>query len=116
MISTSGMRRATSATRSVPLAACGIGHFRPAAKGLHGLVNVFVIGRHADSGRPPGPPGRFVGMLNQRLAGLGQEQLPRQPRRSQPGGDDDLTAHESTALITRSSKLAAIRFPGGTTR
>ena len=91
MISTSGIRRATSATRSVPLAAVGIGHFHLAAEGPHLAEDLVMVGRHANAGRPRRALRGFVGMLDQRLAGLGQQQLSRQPGRGEPGGDDDVS-------------------------
>ena len=89
-MSTSLIRRATSAIRSVPLGALGAGHHHLAPKRPHRRGNLLMIGRHAHAPRPPRLLGRLISMLHQRLAGFGQQHLASQPRRAETGGDDDL--------------------------
>ena len=48
----------------------GAGHVDLAAEGPHRVEDLLVVGGHADARRPRGPPGRFVGVLDQRLARL----------------------------------------------
>jgi hypothetical protein len=75
-----------------PAPRCRIGHFHPAAKRSNRLGNLGLIGRHTDAARPPCPPRRLVGVLNQRLARLAQQQLPRQSRRRKSGGDYNIAS------------------------
>jgi hypothetical protein len=69
--------------------AVGAGHLHLSAKGPHLGGDLFVVGGHAHAARQPGPAGRFVGVLNQRLARLAQQQLAGQPRRGEPRGNDN---------------------------
>ena len=64
MMSASVIRRATSATRSVPLGAVGAGHFHLAAERADLVENLGMVGGHANARRPGRTPRRLVGVLD----------------------------------------------------
>ncbi len=87
----SGNCRATSATRSVPLAQSGLVIRTSPPKRPHRVGDFLMVGGHANAGRLNGPPGRLVRVLNKRLAGLAEQQLAWQPSGSQAGRNDQIT-------------------------
>ncbi len=66
------------------------GHLHLAAEGADLVEDFGMVGRHAHSDCSRGTPGGLVSMLDQRLAGLAQKEFPRQPRRGEASGDDDM--------------------------
>ena len=66
------------------------GHFHVAAEGADLVEDLGMVGCHTDAQRSGRTPSRFIGVADQRLAGLAQEEFPRQPRRGEPRGDYDL--------------------------
>ena len=78
-----------------------VGQFGLAAEGADLVEDFSAIGGHADARRPHGPPGGLVGVLDQGLARLPQQQLPRQPGRGQPGGNDDSADGHSLCIKPR---------------
>ncbi len=70
-----------------------VGHDRLAAERADRVVDRGVVARDDDAARQTASPRSFVGVLNQRLTRLGQEEFAGQTRRGETGGDDDDTLH-----------------------
>ena len=99
-ISACGILRATSATRSVPLWQSGLVITNSPPKRSTSRGDLGMVGGHEHAGRPSRGAGRFVGVLEQRLAGVAQQHFPRQPGRGVAGRDHD-------------DNFVALQFAGG---
>ena len=111
MISARGILRATSATRSVPLAQSGLVITNSPRKRSTSRGDLRMVGGDEHAGRPLGGAGRFVGVLQQCLAGFAQQHLARQPRRGVAGGDDDVTSrHVPIADVSMLRHIVSIGF------